>query len=113
MVVLALMDHAVVFQILLVKITLKNSFSSMVYHHNLGRLCESSIDPCASNPCQHNGLCFLTSTGYQCQCSSYYTGAFCEITQNPCDYSPCRNGGQCRLLGNNSFYCACSAGILI
>ena len=81
---------------------------------NKGRLCETPINPCAINPCQHNGLCLPTSTGYQCQCSNYYTGSLCEITLNPCDYTPCRNGGTCQLIGNtSSLYCICPAGILL
>ncbi len=66
-----------------------------------------------NNPCQNNGLCLQTSTGYQCQCSNYYTGSLCEISLNPCDYSPCQNGGQCQLTGNMSFYCTCPTGLVI
>ncbi|CAF2104402.1 unnamed protein product [Rotaria magnacalcarata] len=75
-----------------------------------GSLCETPMNPCGNNPCQHNGLCLSTSTGYQCQCSPYYTGSSCEINLNPCDYSPCRNGAQCNLLGNITFNCTCPIG---
>ena len=79
--------------------------------HRQGRLCETPINPCAINPCQNNGLCSATFSGYQCQCSIYYTGALCEITLNPCDYSPCRNGATCRFVGNTTvFNCACAPG---
>ncbi len=78
-----------------------------------GHLCESSINTCAINPCQNNGLCLPTSTGYQCQCSTSYTGSLCQTPVNPCGYSPCQNGGQCNSIGNNSFYCACPTGIFL
>ena len=81
------------------------------FAHRQGRLCETPINPCAINPCQNNGLCSATASGYQCQCSIYYTGALCEITLNPCDYSPCRNGATCRFVGNTTvFNCTCAPG---
>jgi hypothetical protein len=76
-----------------------------------GRLCDTLISSCAVNPCQNNGLCIPTSTGYQCQCSASYTGALCQTPLNPCSYLPCQNGGQCNPTANNSFYCTCPAGI--
>ncbi|CAF1204774.1 unnamed protein product [Adineta ricciae] len=75
-----------------------------------GRLCETSISACSSNPCRNNGFCVALTTGFQCQCSNSYTGVYCETTLNPCNYSPCRNGGQCYALANNSFYCVCPTG---
>jgi hypothetical protein len=113
MVVLVLMVHAVVHPAILVNSLLLKSKLNKSDNNHKGLLCDTPVNPCAVNPCQNNGLCLLTSTGYQCQCSPYYTGPLCNITLNPCDYSPCQNGGQCQLLGNiSSFNCACPSGIL-
>lgn len=38
------------------------------------------IDPCASLPCQHNGLCipFTDNSGFQCHCVEIFYGPVCE-----------------------------------
>ena len=37
-----------------------------------GRLCETQIDDCESDPCLNNGLCATITTGYDCTCQVGY-----------------------------------------
>jgi len=46
---------------------------------------KTNTDPCATNPCQHEGYCVGLINDYLCQCDDEYTGTNCEIRQE-CDY---------------------------
>jgi hypothetical protein len=37
------------------------------------------IDDCASNPCQHNGVCSDLTNGFVCTCDDGFYGTLCEI----------------------------------
>ena len=37
------------------------------------------LDFCDPNPCQNSGRCFITESGYRCQCSNGYDGKNCQI----------------------------------
>lgn len=39
-----------------------------------GTRCETNIDECGSNPCQHGGTCIDKLNAYKCECISGYTG---------------------------------------
>ena len=39
----------------------------------------SLVNQCSTNPCLNGGTCQSTSSGYVCQCSSFYSGANCQI----------------------------------
>ena len=68
-------------------------------------------NPCASAPCQNNGVCSLTNSGtaYQCFCTAGYSGTNCATsTTSPCTSAPCYNNGICSPLSNNNGYsCIC------
>ena len=43
-----------------------------------GDFCQTKIDHCRSEPCQHGATCFDRFTGYVCQCSPQFAGTNCE-----------------------------------
>ncbi|CAH1784868.1 unnamed protein product [Owenia fusiformis] len=48
-----------------------------------GRLCGEEIDPCYSNPCNHNSSCQRRGRGsFDCTCSSGFTGTLCQTKRN-------------------------------
>ncbi|CAF1295171.1 unnamed protein product [Adineta steineri] len=75
-----------------------------------GLLCEIAIDPCLSNPCQHNTKCSQmdNTTNFICDCEdSGWTGDLCDSSEYPCPAERCHNNGQCKLNGRNNFTCNC------
>uniref|UniRef100_A0A1I8F804 EGF-like domain-containing protein n=1 Tax=Macrostomum lignano TaxID=282301 RepID=A0A1I8F804_9PLAT len=71
--------------------------------------------PCASTPCQHEGVC--TEVGVAAAASTAAAsrptpGPRCELNLRPCDHRPCLNGGACRDFGDGrgGFACDCPAG---
>ncbi|CAF4497238.1 unnamed protein product, partial [Rotaria sp. Silwood2] len=74
-----------------------------------GPLCTEAINPCLSNPCQHNGQCMqLKIFSFICDCGdSGWFGEFCHITKYPCPTDRCMNNGQCKAVGRDNFTCNC------
>jgi hypothetical protein len=66
------------------------------------------MNECASSPCLHGGSCVDQVNGFQCQCTTGWTGALCEYVVDHCAIPPlpCQNQGQCVQLFND-YYCRC------
>lgn len=102
----------------------------------MGKNCNSStpnaVDPCQTNPCGSNGICFTASkiifflnflpiakycsaNGYWCFCNDGKHGFSCHnlddhMTESSiCSPSSCLNNGRCIPM-NNSIICACEIG---
>lgn len=65
----------------------------------------NDYNPCKSNPCFNNGLCYNRQSSYECQCPSGYYGTNCQVSSNTysnlldvrsCSPNPCMNGGSCQ-----------------
>ena len=72
-----------------------------------GLNCETSIDDCASNPC-NNGTCADLVNGYSCTCQAGYTGTNCDTNVDECATNLCVNGTCTDLV--NGYSCTCEAG---
>lgn len=69
-----------------------------------------ATNPCASNPCQNNGVCRrIENDKYYCQCQEKYFGTNCECTECKCN-NPCLNNGVCIDIATHVFKCQCAAG---
>ncbi|XP_035662350.1 uncharacterized protein LOC118406418 isoform X2 [Branchiostoma floridae] len=77
------------------------------------------IDGCASNPCQHGGVCVRQQAGYTCECPAGRKGTHCEQAVEECTSAPCRNGGRCveghdlpswLVLRHQGYFCECLEG---
>ena len=44
-----------------------------------GENCGSSVDDCASNPCQNGGLCVDGFKSYECACTEGFEGVHCQM----------------------------------
>ncbi|MFT3925859.1 MAG: calcium-binding EGF-like domain-containing protein [Myxococcales bacterium] len=62
------------------------------------------FDPCADDPCEHDGVCRVDNDFYVCACSSGWTGENCEepapplttlVVDPPACEPACQNGGEC------------------
>ncbi len=84
---------------------INNTFSSI----QIGQICQTNINECASQPCQNGATCYDTINGYSCYCPPGYNGLFCEIQTNDCSSSPCVTG-QCVTLRPFGFTCVCPPG---
>ncbi|XP_066305455.1 uncharacterized protein [Branchiostoma lanceolatum] len=49
-----------------------------VWHASM-RLFQKPPDPCAPNPCRHDGLCLEGHNGYYCVCKEGWTGKNCTL----------------------------------
>ncbi|KAJ8367947.1 hypothetical protein SKAU_G00079750 [Synaphobranchus kaupii] len=67
-------------------------------------------DACDRGPCQNAGSCTsLPSGGFECSCTSQFTGGRCETEITACFPNPCQNGGICKPIGT-AFLCSCRRG---
>ncbi|XP_056628217.1 protein crumbs homolog 2b [Triplophysa dalaica] len=77
----------------------------------LGLFCTVTGDNCLSSPCQNNGTCIPTISGYLCQCSRsplIHVGDNCEHLHDPCKYTDCPN---CiSTPGTENYTCPCPDG---
>ncbi|XP_069756052.1 hyaluronan-binding protein 2-like isoform X2 [Narcine bancroftii] len=74
------------------------SWMEYVYHDN---------DPCLSNPCQNQGTCETTASGFNCRCRRQFHGKRCQRVNNPCKKTACKNG-DCIILANPPYFkCRC------
>ncbi|KAI3383429.1 hypothetical protein SNEBB_005763 [Seison nebaliae] len=65
-----------------------------------GKICQSSLNPCSSEPCYNGGSCIRTFNNFNevifhCQCSRSFTGKLCQLRIDECDSEPCQNNGRC------------------
>ncbi|XP_030848234.1 neurogenic locus Notch protein-like isoform X4 [Strongylocentrotus purpuratus] len=69
----------------------------------------AASDPCTSSPCQNDGTCLPSGTGFVCMCPISHTGRLCDVPiVNPCSSTPCQSGGQCNAADDfSSFTCQC------
>ena len=84
-----------------------NEYSCACVAGYTGSNCETDIDECASNPCQHGGTCASGLDFFNCTCVAGYTGLKCEMNIDDCESTPCNNGGTC-IDEVNGFRCVCS-----
>ena len=78
----------------------------------LGLHCEENTDDCASNKCEHGGICIDLLNNFQCHCLPGYDGEHCQNIANKCEtLKPCQNG-TCERTGPNkrNYTCNCIAG---
>ena len=68
-----------------------------------------TINECASNPCQNNGVCISGVDSYTCKCQAGYSGVNCQFNIDDCAAAPCKNGGTC-VDGLRSYSCQCPKG---
>ncbi|XP_065199574.1 protocadherin-like wing polarity protein stan [Planococcus citri] len=70
-------------------------------------LCDTEVNLCYSNPCQHGGTCKRKEGGYTCLCPSQYTGEKCEIDllADKCQPGVCHSGSTCVPLTQGGFVC--------
>ena len=69
--------------------------------------CESDLDDCANEPCQH-GTCSDFLNFFTCTCDTGFTGSRCNSDINECASNPCVHGMCINELAQ--FTCNCSTG---
>ncbi|XP_026469731.1 protein jagged-1b [Ctenocephalides felis] len=74
-----------------------------------GPNCETNIDDCVGNPCEHGGSCIDLVDGFRCECPSEWTGEHCETDVDECLSSPCANAVSCSNT-HGGFHCTCAPG---
>ena len=71
--------------------------------------CETNIDECVNNTCQHGSTCQDRINAYDCLCAPGYKGDRCEIDIDECEVLPCLNGASC-IDKVAAFECKCAPG---
>ncbi|XP_071145344.1 uncharacterized protein [Mytilus edulis] len=64
---------------------------------------ETDNEDCSPDPCNGNGICHNTQTGFTCSCHQGYTGQTCAAHCSP---DPCNGRGAC-YNGKTDYYCQC------
>ena len=59
-----------------------NSYSCDCADGFTGNRCESDVDECSSDPCQHLGTCADEINQFTCSCPTRYEGITCETGNN-------------------------------
>ena len=54
-------------------------------HVTAGRLCETDIDDCIDDPCEHDGTCDDHENGFTCRCLPGFAGKLCSEISSPAD----------------------------
>ncbi|KAJ9583887.1 hypothetical protein L9F63_021779, partial [Diploptera punctata] len=83
------------------------AFGEVSFDHNLVLEGVVSDDSCKSNPCQHNGSCYITWNDFRCECTRGYKGKMCQEMEF-CQLQQCPRGGTCRNL-DNGYECVANA----
>lgn len=73
-----------------------------------GTHCETDINECAGDPCQHGSCTDLVDT-YSCSCDPGYDGDNCDVDVDECAADPCQHGGVCTD-GIANYTCTCDPG---
>ncbi|CAH1795056.1 unnamed protein product [Owenia fusiformis] len=69
--------------------------------------CQTEINECESDPCQHGGDCTDLVNAYNCTCHPQYEGVNCEIKIDNClTNNTCQNGATC-IDGFETITCKC------
>ena len=83
--------------------------------HSRGHCFDYGVQPhcykanaCASNPCQHNGICMPEAGGYICECPAGWTGPDCSLEIKACASTPCHQGGYCVERKRGAYACRCA-----
>ena len=71
--------------------------------------CQEAVDFCESGPCYHGSECQSTSTGFQCTCSTGWSGSQCEDNVDECLEEPCLYNGTC-VDNEGGYMCQCVNG---
>ncbi|XP_034945316.1 protein crumbs isoform X2 [Chelonus insularis] len=66
-----------------------------------------SDNVCDSNPCYHNGSCYVTWNDFWCQCPKGYTGKTCQEMEF-CQLQDCPSGSKCQNL-DGGYECIANA----
>ncbi|XP_031559365.1 cadherin EGF LAG seven-pass G-type receptor 2-like [Actinia tenebrosa] len=87
-----------------------------------GKLCDTHLNLCYSNPCGNNGECISVEKGYACLCKPNRSGKNCEVNMTSASCppkgnvkpkkgqlgkNPCKNSGHCLDDGAGGFKCGC------
>ncbi|KAL8561778.1 hypothetical protein ACOMHN_010712 [Nucella lapillus] len=75
-----------------------------------GPFCETNINDCLSNPCQHGGNCSDKLNDFGCSCPTGFSGNRCETRPKYCATANC-SGGRCvENYEAGSHRCVCNQG---
>ncbi|XP_075227942.1 cell polarity complex component crumbs isoform X2 [Lycorma delicatula] len=91
------------FPLILDDLVLPSALGVVSFDHNAVLEGTVSDDTCASNPCQHDGVCEITWNDFICHCTRGYKGKECEEMEF-CQLKNCPPGSVCRNL-NYGYEC--------
>ncbi|CAB4066558.1 CSMD [Lepeophtheirus salmonis] len=67
------------------------------------------MNDCFSSPCSLDSICRPLTFGFQCVCSTGFTGTLCDKKMDGCLSNPCNNGGICSH-NEERYSCKCAKG---